>query len=263
MLGGGGLDGAISHAGGDDMYAARCALPIVDEAKGIRCRAGDAVTTIGGDLPNEWCIHAVGPNYYMLDSLEEGDELLASAYRAVMTEAKDRNMTSVGICLLSAGIFRGDQSLRTIIQIAVNTIADNVYPGLQYACICAFTREEIRILHESFESLSKIQSEDEIDPSSQAITAESSALDDGLESSGGCKRKLGDSKLSSPSRALSSAAGADDERKDGVQIAEDNDCEHHHELILQDDHMQDSSKQWGDEQPVNEQDAVIDAAAFS
>jgi O-acetyl-ADP-ribose deacetylase (regulator of RNase III) len=255
MLGGGGLDGAISHAGGDEMYAARSALPILDETDGVRCRTGDAVTTIGGDLTNEWCIHAVGPNYYRLESLEEGDELLASAYRAVMREAKARNIPSLGICLLSAGIYRGDQSLRTIIQIAVKTIADYVYPGLQHACICAFTREEIGMLRRSLESLSKIRGDEELDSASEAANAESSLLDDGMESSGGCKRKLRDSKLSSPSHVSSSAAEDDEGETEEATHLVSGDQDKSEQL--EEGCIQDSSKQ-GDAKTVDKLDENVE-----
>jgi O-acetyl-ADP-ribose deacetylase (regulator of RNase III) len=90
-LGGGGVDGAITDAGGDSLADAREALPILDNRR-TRCRSGDAVLTIGGELNNEWCIHAVGPNYRMRDSIEEADEELANAYRAAMREAASQQM---------------------------------------------------------------------------------------------------------------------------------------------------------------------------
>lgn len=95
MLGGGGVDGAISRAGGDALYKARQALPLQESpgAKPARCPTGKAVLTIGGDLPCPFCIHAVGPCYTHLSSLEEGDELLKSAYANSMAVAQGQSMT--------------------------------------------------------------------------------------------------------------------------------------------------------------------------
>jgi hypothetical protein len=56
-LGGGGVDGAISSAGGEDLYQARRALPELN-SRGLRCKTGDAKITIGGDLNARFCIHA-------------------------------------------------------------------------------------------------------------------------------------------------------------------------------------------------------------
>jgi O-acetyl-ADP-ribose deacetylase (regulator of RNase III) len=101
-LGGGGVDGAISDAGGDALHEARRALPVLDE-KRTRCRTGDAVHTIGGELLNDWCIHAVGPNYNYKDSIEQGDRELESAYVASMREAASEQMpcTFVRIVFIS------------------------------------------------------------------------------------------------------------------------------------------------------------------
>ena len=46
-LRGGGVDGAISRAGGDELRQARKALPVLEGSKGKRCRTGDAQTTKG------------------------------------------------------------------------------------------------------------------------------------------------------------------------------------------------------------------------
>lgn len=59
--GGGGVDGAITAAGGPEMAAARAQLPVVEGTDGVRCRTGDAVVTVAGALPVMVCIHAVGP----------------------------------------------------------------------------------------------------------------------------------------------------------------------------------------------------------
>ena len=85
-LGGGGVDGAISRAGGPELFRARQRLPVLRLARTaarseIRCNTGDAVvTTAGGSLHSKWVIHAVGPNFRGYEHrLAMGRQLLFSA----------------------------------------------------------------------------------------------------------------------------------------------------------------------------------------
>ena len=156
-LGGGGVDGAISSAGGDALADARLALPLV--RRGVRCEAGDAVVTVGGELRAKWCVHAVGPNYYeVADEISVGSEdvdleaeaeamlradaLLFQAYTAAMGRAQHVGAQTVGFSLLSSGIFRGRQSLANVLKIAVNALKQASYPGLERVHLVAFTASE-------------------------------------------------------------------------------------------------------------------------
>ena len=96
-------------------------------------------------------IHAVGPNYHSLpdgegDELERGDALLRSAYVSSMARAKEEGCKTVAFSLLSAGIFRGRQSLDTILAISVGAVADGAYEGLERVHLVAFTPGEQRKL---------------------------------------------------------------------------------------------------------------------
>eukprot|EP00930_Biecheleria_cincta_P043680 TRINITY_DN29977_c0_g1_i1.p1 TRINITY_DN29977_c0_g1~~TRINITY_DN29977_c0_g1_i1.p1 ORF type:complete len:300 (-),score=44.31 TRINITY_DN29977_c0_g1_i1:40-804(-) len=144
-LGGGGVDGAISRAGGEALYQARVALPKVN---GVRCPTGEARITIGGELASAFCIHAVGPAYDDYESLEEGDKLVFSAYQASMACARFTALSSIGFSLLSSGIFRGSQSLEKVLEQAVLGIKDSAYPGLTDVHLVAFKREELDVLLE-------------------------------------------------------------------------------------------------------------------
>ena len=143
------MDGAISRAGGAELYAARKALPLIPGTHCDRCVTGGAKITVGGQLNAKWCIHAVGPNYRVLDgvgkSLEEGDLLLRSAYLTSMAlAANNGTIKTIGFSLLSAGIFRGPRSLATVLDIAVQSIIDGAYNGLQEVHLVAFTEVELR-----------------------------------------------------------------------------------------------------------------------
>ena len=89
--GGGGVDGAITKAGGARMAMERAQLPIVAGTDGVRCRTGDAVVTTaeGGQLSAIRCIHAVGPIYGNYASEADADLALRGAYLASMARAKE------------------------------------------------------------------------------------------------------------------------------------------------------------------------------
>ena len=150
-LGGGGVDGEIGHRGGPTLYDARLALPILNNGSspyGPRCHTGDAKITIAGDLPAEFVIHAVGPNFRMYETEEVAMNLLVDAYKAALARGAENSIKTIAFCILSAGIFRGYVSLRTIIKTGIETIANNTYPGLERVYFCAFMPEERRVTRE-------------------------------------------------------------------------------------------------------------------
>lgn len=126
-LGGGGVDGAITSAGGLNLHEDRLALPTVRGQ--IRCPTGEARLTGPGDygsLRVPYVIHAVGPNYYMFDpdDAETPHSLLRSAYSGSMDCTRGTPIEQVAFSLLSAGVFRGTQSLATVLAIGVEAIRD-------------------------------------------------------------------------------------------------------------------------------------------
>jgi len=101
LMGGGGVDGAIHRAGGDEILA---------ECKEIRrarfpngLPTGEAVITTGGKLPALYVIHTVGPIYGQHDGKEA--ELLANCYHNSLTLAVEKNLTSVAFPAISTGVF--------------------------------------------------------------------------------------------------------------------------------------------------------------
>ena len=101
LLGGGGVDGAIHRAGGDEILA---------ECKEIRrtrfpngLPTGEAVITTGGKLPALYIIHTVGPIYGQHPGKEA--ELLANCYHNSLTLAVEKNLTSVAFPAISTGVF--------------------------------------------------------------------------------------------------------------------------------------------------------------
>ena len=119
--GGGGVDGAITSAGGDLLAEKREALPALEGSDWRRCATGDAVVTNGGPFGSLRCdavIHAVGPNYHSLpdgegDELPAGRPLLRSRLRELDGAAKEEQCKTVAFSLLSAGIEQEKRSLDT------------------------------------------------------------------------------------------------------------------------------------------------------
>ena len=142
-LGGGGIDGEVNRRGGDTLVAARFALP--DMEAGCRCPTGDAKITVAGDLPCSKVIHAVGPAFGHSPSLvdhAESLERLEAAYKNAMERARENELKSFCFCILSAGIFRGGCPLKVVIQKGLESIAKNVYNGLETVVFCGFTAQE-------------------------------------------------------------------------------------------------------------------------
>ncbi len=101
LLGGGGVDGAIHHAGGPQ---------ILEECKQIRktiypdgLPTGQAVLTSGGNLPAKYVIHTVGPIYGR--EPERDSELLADCYQNSLELARRHAMSSIAFPSISTGAF--------------------------------------------------------------------------------------------------------------------------------------------------------------
>ena len=154
-LGGGGVDGAISKAGGDALYKSRLELSEIEP--GVRIPAGSARITGPskfGVLKVPIVIHAVGPDYREYkDSLELADSCLANAYSSSMNLAQRSGVELLGFSLLSAGVFRGSRPLRNVLTTAVETIVTHAYEGLREVHLIAFTAEEVECLLEIVKQL--------------------------------------------------------------------------------------------------------------
>lgn len=155
-LGGGGVDGAISKAGGELLFQHRIALPVItsgdDRMMGVRCPVGEARMTGPGNygsLQVPYVIHAVGPNYMRYDrnDYDTADELLKSAYRESLICAKEAQLEAVAFSLLSAGVFRGERSLRTVLRLGLETICEfEGFEELKEVHIFAFSQRELNAL---------------------------------------------------------------------------------------------------------------------
>ncbi len=113
LRGGGGVDGAIHHAGGPS---------IMEECRKIGgCPTGKAVATTAGRLPAKYVFHAVGPIY---SGSNNDERLLASAYQSCLDLAEQHQVKSISFPSLSTGIY--GYPLELAAPIALRTIIEHI-----------------------------------------------------------------------------------------------------------------------------------------
>ena len=142
-LGGGGVDGAVSRAGGPALRRDRAALP--QDAHGLRISVGDCVATgpnAYGQLRVEYVLHAVGPDFRQGGGWRGGEASLISAYAAALRVAREKRVRHVAFSLLSAGVYRGSVPLERVVSVGLRAIASHAYPGLDEVYVCTYSREE-------------------------------------------------------------------------------------------------------------------------
>lgn len=111
LIAGGGVDGAIHAAAGEDELSAACA--------GLGgCEPGDAKVTQAFALPARYIFHAVGPRWSGGDRGEP--ELLASCYRRCLALADDLGLRSLAFPAISTGAFGFPADLAA--EIAITTL---------------------------------------------------------------------------------------------------------------------------------------------
>ena len=129
LAGGGGVDGAIHRAAGQELVRASMAL--------APCAAGDAVITPGFLLPARYVIHVVGPIWTGGASDEE--RLLRSAYdRAFALAQAQGDIRSIAFPAISTGVYQFPRSLAAAIAMDAMRRHEDVFERI---VACAFDRE--------------------------------------------------------------------------------------------------------------------------
>jgi O-acetyl-ADP-ribose deacetylase (regulator of RNase III) len=124
LRGGGGVDGAIHRAGGPSILA-EC---IERYPHGIS--TGEAAWTTAGNLPAQYVIHVVGPNY---TAGQQDPALLESGYRNALRIADELGVRRMALPAVSAGIY--GWPAQSAADIAVQTLLGTA-SGVTHATFC-------------------------------------------------------------------------------------------------------------------------------
>jgi O-acetyl-ADP-ribose deacetylase (regulator of RNase III) len=100
-----------------------------------------------GLLKCRFVIHAVGADYRTLSTLPEGDQIVSAAYRHALEEAQRVGASSVAFSLISAGVFRGERTLKEVLGLAVRACVDKDKKG-NHVSFCTFTPQKQQVLEQ-------------------------------------------------------------------------------------------------------------------
>jgi len=129
LLGGGGVDGAIHHAGGP---------AILEACRAIRnrqggCKTGEAVITTAGNLPADKVIHTVGPVWN--GGRKEESEKLRNCYINSLKLAEANKLETIAFPNISTGIYKFPKDKAAAIAIeTVRSYESAVIKQVMFVC---------------------------------------------------------------------------------------------------------------------------------
>jgi O-acetyl-ADP-ribose deacetylase (regulator of RNase III) len=135
LLGGGGVDGAIHHAAGPDLY---------DYCLGLGgCETGQAKITPGFNLPARHVIHTVGPVWR--GGMDGERALLAICYVSSLALALEAELKTIAFPAISTGIygFPADEAARIAVATTAAVLAGD--GRLERVIFCAFNDQTARL----------------------------------------------------------------------------------------------------------------------
>jgi len=137
LLGGGGVDGAIHRAAGEEL---------LEECRLLNgCATGDAKITKGYNLSAKYIIHTVGPIW---SGREEDEILLRSCYQRSLEIASENNIKTIAFPNISTGVYHFPKNEAGII--AIKIVSDFIKKNniIQKVIFAVFDDENYKIYSE-------------------------------------------------------------------------------------------------------------------
>ncbi|MDA3813965.1 MAG: O-acetyl-ADP-ribose deacetylase [Candidatus Cloacimonetes bacterium] len=131
LLGGGGVDGAIHNAAGEELLR---------ECRKLGgCATGKAKITKGFNLPAKYVIHTVGPVWHGGKTKE--DDLLISCYKSSLELARHNGIKSIAFSAISCGVYRFP--IERAARIAITEVRKYMkeYPAIKKVIFVCFNDE--------------------------------------------------------------------------------------------------------------------------
>ncbi len=133
LMGGGGVDGAIHRAGGEE---------ILNECKKIVAKigilpTGEAVITTAGKMPSRYVIHTVGPVWH--GGMRNEPDLLKNCYKNSLRVGIENEVKTIAFPSISTGVY--GYPVAEASGIAVNAVMDFVKKnpdGFKEIIFCGF-----------------------------------------------------------------------------------------------------------------------------
>ena len=143
LLGGGGVDGAIHRAAGNQLLA---------ECKTLGgCNTGEAKLTRGYNLPAKFVVHTVGPVWRGGNNQEA--ELLAICYRNSLQLAVQNNIKTIAFPAISTGVYGFPK--RQAAQIALREVVSFLKSNkqLEQVILVSFDDENYQIYQRQLDEI--------------------------------------------------------------------------------------------------------------
>ena len=130
LLGGGGVDGAIHRAAGEEL---------LDECKGLKgCKTGQAKITGGYNLPAKYVIHTVGP-IWKGGKYKEW-EILRHCYYNSLRLASRHGLQTIAFPNISTGAYRFPKEMAA--DVAISTVIDYLKQDADIHKVCFVSLDE-------------------------------------------------------------------------------------------------------------------------
>ncbi len=146
LMGGGGVDGAIHSAGGED---------ILNECKKIIKKigslpTGEAVITTAGKLPSKFVIHTVGPIWRGGRNNEA--QLLMNSYNNSLKLAIQNGIKTIAFPSISTGVYR--YPVQEASEIAISTILNYCKENnFEKIAMVLYSKDFYNIYAQTFETI--------------------------------------------------------------------------------------------------------------